>query len=83
MYKITNKTTGEITTCDAIEYINSDYIPTEKDSADGFYALVIETISPSEQRYISTAYAFEGHKLKGGEDTAEIAWEDEHDELAD
>jgi hypothetical protein len=66
--------------CDAIETIIYDagsgkYVPS--DNPDGFRALKIEYISPTEQIYIETIYAFEGHTLSGTEPTGEYEWQEE------
>ena len=68
MYKVTNITKGTTSECDAIETINTSYQPTELENAEGFKAMTIVTVSPSEQYYQIDIYALEGHTLSGGED---------------
>lgn len=82
MYIIINKSTKSPSTqeCDAIETViydkkSGEYIPSEK--PDGFKALVIDHISPTEEKYIETIYVFEGHTMKGNEPTGEITWVDD------
>ena len=83
MYIVTNITAQTETECDAIEKITYDkkkkvYI--SSDNPDGFKALVIEHISPTEEHYIETVYVFSGHTMKGNEPIGEYRWEDEPDE---
>ena len=81
MYIVTNLTTHEQTECDAIETIIFDgekYVPS--DNPDGFRAMQIKYISPTEEVYIETIYAFEGHTLSGGEPTGEYIWVDEDED---
>lgn len=66
------------TPCDAIEtitVIDGAYRPIERENADGFKAMKIVGVSPSEQYYDITIYRYEGHTLIGGED--EGRYEDE------
>lgn len=65
-YKVTSN--GEVSYCDAIEYIavcDGVIVPTEQSEADGFKALVIVDVSPTEQYYTETLYAFPDHTLDG------------------
>ena len=78
MYIVTNLDTGVTSECDAIETIIYDgekYVPS--DNPDGFRALTIEHISPTEEIYVETIYCFEGHTLSGTEDIGEYEWQDE------
>lgn len=76
MYIVTNITKGTQYECDAIETItveDGEYIPAEHDASDGFKAMKIVQVSPSEQYYEVEVFAYDGHTLKGTEDTG--SWE--------
>ena len=82
MYIVTNLSVEPHTQteCDAIETIvydaeNEKYVPSE--TPDGFRALKIEYVSPTEQIYVETIYAFEGHTLSGVEPIGKYEWQDE------
>ena len=65
-YKVTSN--GEVSYCDAIEYITARdgvIVPAEQSDADGFKAMVIVDVSPTEQYYATTLYAFPDHTLDG------------------
>ena len=71
MYKVTNITKSTEFECDAIETItveNNVYRPIDPDKADGFKALTIVEVSPSEQYYTEEAFVYAGHTLLGTED---------------
>ena len=81
MYKVYNLTKHTESECDAIEtitVINGEYHPIEREGSDGFKAMKIVEVSPSEQYYDITIFRFEGHTLIGGED--EGRYEDEPEE---
>ena len=83
MYIVTNLTTHEQTAVDAIETVIYDaesgaYIPSE--NPDGFRALTIVHISPTEERYDEVVYAFEGHTLSGVEPTGKYELQEADDE---
>ena len=72
MYTVTNITKGTTSECDAIETIKAidgQYTPAEHNIADGFKALTIVHVSPSEEHYEEEVFVFEGHYLTGTEDT--------------
>lgn len=74
---------GETSTCDAIETItavNGEIVPVEYNEADGFKALTIVEVSPSEQYYNETLYAFPDHTLDGYDAPTAIYEENELDE---
>lgn len=74
MILVTNITKGEQFEADAIETLtlkDGEYYPTERDKADGFDAMTIVHVSPTEEYYTHEYFAFEGHTLKGTEDTGE------------
>ena len=82
MYIITNPTTGDTLECDALSFFKvsgTEYIPAEQDEADGFEALVIVHTSATEERYISTTYALEGHELLHDEPAGIIAEDEDID----
>lgn len=86
MYIVTNLDMHTETECDAIEkiiYDSEKEIYVSSDNPDGFKALVIEHISPTEEHYIETVYAFEGHTLSGDEPIGEYRWEDDEPEEAE
>lgn len=71
MYLVTNITKGTQYECDAIETItvvDNEYTPIELPNADGFNAMKIVYVSPTEQYYQIETFAFENHTLKGNED---------------
>lgn len=75
MYLVTNITKSTQYECDAIETItvvNNEYIPVEHENADGFNAMKIIQVSPSEQYYQIETFVYEGHTLKGTEDTGKF-----------
>ena len=81
MYIVTNLDTGVTSECDAIEtviYDSEKYIPS--DNPDGFKAMTIQHISPTEEVYTEVVYAFEGHTLSGAEPVGEYVWEDDPEE---
>ena len=72
MYIVTNITKGTTSECDAIETIkavDNKYIPAEQDIADGFKALTIVHVSPSEEYFTEEVFVYDGHYLTGTEDT--------------
>lgn len=71
MYIVRNITQGVTTECDAIEtitVINGQYVPAEQSDADGFKAMTIVHVSPSEEYYNVEIFAYPDHILKGTED---------------
>ena len=65
-YKVTSK--GEVSYADAIETvtsINGAIKPIEVAKADGFNAMVIVHVSPSEEYYDKTLYVLPDHTLDG------------------
>jgi len=74
MILVTNITKGTQSECDAIETLtldNGEYIPVDPDKADGFAALTIIHVSPSEEYYEAEYFVFDGHEMKGNEDVGE------------
>ena len=72
MYLVRNITQGTRSACDAIETIKAidgRYVATELESSDGFKALTIVHVSPSEEYYTEEVFVYEGHYLTGVEDT--------------
>lgn len=72
MYIVKNLTKHTVSECDAIETIvavGRDYLPAEHDVADGFKALTIVRVSPTEEHYAEEVFVFENHYLTGVEDT--------------
>lgn len=71
MYRVVNITKSTEYECDAIETItvhDGQYVPAVGDAADGFTAMKIVHVSPSEEYYTKERFAFEGHTLTGEED---------------
>lgn len=72
MYKITPQT-GTAFIADAIEFLTVDsgiLIPTEQENADGFNAMTINHVSPTEESYTTVTYTLPDHSLLGGEPIA-------------
>ena len=72
---------GTESTCDAIETvtsINGTIKPIEVNKADGFHAMVIVHVSPSEEYYDETLYVLPDHTLDGYDvPVGTYTWEDE------
>lgn len=74
MILVKNLTKSTQYECDAIETLtlkDGEYYPTEAENADGFVALTIVYVSPTEEYYNREYFVFEGHEMKGTEDTGE------------
>ena len=80
MIKVYNLTKQTESTCDAIETINNEYRPVELEFADGFKALTIVHVSPSEEYYTEEIFAFEDHTLPNNEDTGRYEEEEDPEE---
>ena len=83
MYKVTNLTEQTEFFCDAIEtiiYRNGNYVPAERNVADGFNAMVIMTEEDGSEYYEITPFVYEGQILSGTEDTGSFEWIDDEPE---